>query len=244
MSAKQPKGESPAGKNRAKPSASKRAAPKKSLSKNASSKNASSKNASSKNASSKNASSKRSASKRIQILFLHSAGPQGPHQGSSDLVSYLKKGLGPEYAFTAPRPPRPEAPDYPRWKAALAEALKGMTGEVIAIGHSLGGSVLLKYLSEEKVKIKIAALCLAATPYWGEKGWEYEMFYLKDGFADSLPAIPKIFLYHSRKDDVVAFGHVKRYAEALPGATVRALQGDSHAFEAGLPELLQDLKRA
>jgi uncharacterized protein len=191
----------------------------------------------------KPSSSKESASKKIQVLFLHSAGPQGPHQGSSDLVSHLKKGLGSDYAFAAPKPPRPEDPDYPRWKRALAKALKGMKGEVIAIGHSLGGSVLLKYLSEEKVKVKIAALFLAATPYWGEKGWEYEMFYLKDRFAKSLPAIPKIFLYHSRQDEVVAFGHVKRYAESPPGAKVRALKGDSHVFEAGLPELLQDLKR-
>lgn len=69
------------------------------------------------------------------------------------------------------------------------------------------------------------------------------MFYLKDGFAKSLPAIPKIFLYHSRKDGAVPFNHVKRYAAALPGASLRALKGDNHAFEAGLPELLEDVRR-
>lgn len=187
--------------------------------------------------------SAKSLPRKIRILFLHSAGPQGPHQGSSDLIAYLKKGLGSVYQFTAPKLPRPEAPDYLRWKAKLAAVLKGMKGEVILIGHSLGGSVFLKYLSEEKVKIKISALFLAATPYWGEKGWEYEAFYLKDGFARSLPPIPKVVVYHSRKDPVVAFGHAKRYAAALPGATLRALKGDSHAFEGGLPELLEDVLR-
>ncbi|MDB5104683.1 MAG: serine hydrolase family protein [Fibrobacteres bacterium] len=185
---------------------------------------------------------KKTATKKTRVLFLHSAGPQGAHQGSSDLLAYLKKGLGSGYRFIAPKMPRPQAPDYAAWKAKLAGFLPALKGDAILIGHSLGGSVLLKYLSEEKVKTRIPALFLAATPYWGEKGWEYEVFHLKDGFEKRLPAIPEIFLYHSRKDGVVPFGHLKRYAEKLKQGKVRALKGDSHAFEGGMPEMLADLK--
>lgn len=110
------------------------------------------------------------------------------------------------------------------------------------IGHSLGGSVLAKYLSQERIGIRIAALCMVATPYWGEKGWEYEPFYLKEGFGSKLSRIPRIFLYHSRDDKVVAPGHVRRYAEALPKATVRLVKGRGHAFDKeGLPERMEDL---
>lgn len=177
------------------------------------------------------------------VLFLHSAGPQGPGQGSSEFVRYLKRELGSGFSVLAPKLPRPQAPDYGPWKAKLAAILSGMKGDVILIGHSLGGSVLLKYLSEEKVKIRIPALFLAATPFWGEKGWEYDMFRLQDGFAKKLPAIPFIFLYHSRKDEVVEFRHLKRYADKLPKALLRPISGNSHVFdEAGLPEMVADLK--
>jgi uncharacterized protein len=177
------------------------------------------------------------------VLFLHSAGPQGPGQGSSGLVGHLKKELGAGFSILAPKMPKPQAPDYGPWKAKLAKILSGLKGDVILIGHSLGGSVLLKYLSEEKVKIRIPALFLAATPFWGEKGWEYDVFRLRDGFAKKLPAIPFIFIYHSRKDEVVEFRHLKRYTDELPKALLRPIPGNSHVFdEAGLPELIADLK--
>jgi predicted alpha/beta hydrolase family esterase len=183
------------------------------------------------------------AKKKKRILFIHSAGPQGPHQGSGDFIAYLKKVLGSGYAFKAPKMPKPEAPDYAPWKAAIAKALAALKGDVILIGHSLGGSVLVKYLSEERIGIRVAGLFLAAAPYWGEKGWEYDVFYLKEGFTERLPSIPRIFLYHSRRDPVVAFGHAERYAKLLPGAVIRPLKGDSHAFDkGGLPELPEDLR--
>ena len=93
------------------------------------------------------------------------------------------------------------------------------------------------------MKIRIPALFLAAPPFWGEKGWEYDMFRLRDGFAKKLPAIPFIFLYHSRKDQMVEFRHLKRYADELPMALLRPIPGSAHVFdEAGLPELVADLK--
>jgi len=44
----------------------------------------------------------------------------------------------------------------------------------ILIGHSLGGSFLLKYVSEEKIAKTVAGIFLIATPYWGGAGWQYE----------------------------------------------------------------------
>jgi predicted alpha/beta hydrolase family esterase len=180
--------------------------------------------------------------KKKKVLFLHSAGPQGPHQGSGDFIAHLKAGLGSGFSLKCPKVPHPESPDYATWKAKLAKEMAGLEDGVILIGHSLGGSVLAKYLSEERIGIRIAALCLAATPFWGEKGWEYQPFYLKEGFGKKLSRIPRIFLYHSKDDKVVAPGHVRRYAEALPKATVRLVKGRGHAFEKeGLPELVEDL---
>ena len=186
---------------------------------------------------------KKKVTPKKTVLFLHSAGPQGPGQGSSGFVSYLKKELGSGFSILAPKMPKPQAPDYGPWKSMLTKILSGLKGDVILIGHSLGGSVLLKYLSEEKVKIRVPALFLAATPYWGLKGWEYDVFRLREGFAKKLPAIPFVFIYHSRKDEVVEFRHFKRYADELPKALLRPIPGSAHVFDGeGLPELIADIK--
>ena len=76
-----------------------------------------------------------------QVFFLHSAGAQGPHEGSSDLVAWLKKELGTGYEIMHPIMPHPESPDYALWKAKLKKELPKLEGEIILIGHSIGGSV-------------------------------------------------------------------------------------------------------
>jgi len=49
-------------------------------------------------------------------------------------------------------PPGAETPRYAAWKSQLEESLALLNDKSILVGHSLGGSVLLKYLSEETRK--------------------------------------------------------------------------------------------
>jgi hypothetical protein len=178
-----------------------------------------------------------------KIFFLHSAGPQGPHEGSSDLVAWLKSELGSGYQLIHPAMPRPEAPDYALWKAKLKEELAKVTGEVVFIGHSLGGSILLKYLAQEPLRNPIAGMFLVSVPFWsGDEDW-VQPFILPEDFATRLPAIPKLFLYHSKNDPHVPVSHQVLYAQALPRAAVRVLDGEDHEFSHGIPQLVADLKR-
>jgi uncharacterized protein len=174
-----------------------------------------------------------------QILFLHSAGPQGKHEGSSDLVAYLQKELGHDYNVRFPIMPDPDDPEYEAWRKKIEEELEKAEDGVILVGHSLGGSVLLKHLSEHPYKKQIAGLFLIATPYWGK---EMDEYMLADDFASKLPPIPIIMLYHSRHDEMVPFSHLSTYAKKLPKAYVRELYGDEHEFSEGIKELVQDIK--
>ncbi|WP_253806018.1 hypothetical protein [Paenibacillus sp. Cedars] len=63
-----------------------------------------------------------------------------------------------------------------------------------------------------------------------------------DSFANLLPRISSLYLYHSRRDPVV-FTHAQHYAKQLPQAVTRAYEGDDHYFLEGLPELVDDIKR-
>jgi len=177
-----------------------------------------------------------------EILFIHCAGPQDHFEGSDFLISYLRKTLGDSYSIHSPKMPDSENPHYDSWKEKVDRELNAMKEAPILIGHSLGGSVLLKYLSESSASKSITGLFLIAAPYWGTTGWEVDEFVLKHDFATHLHSVPRIFLYHSKDDEVVALPHVRYYSHQLPGATVHEINHRGHLYSKGLPELITDIK--
>ncbi|GAK01132.1 alpha/beta hydrolase [Geomicrobium sp. JCM 19055] len=178
-----------------------------------------------------------------QVLFIHSAGPQNAHEGSDALKGSLVQQLGNDYEWMAPPMPFPEDPKYAQWKAVLDESFASMHDGVVLIGHSLGGSVLLKYLSEEKCHVSISALCLIASPFWGVADWRREDFVLCEDFGTRLPTIPHMYFYQSKDDDQVPDTHMVYYAEKIRSLNPRLLSGKDHLFQDGLPELVTDLKQ-
>lgn len=178
-----------------------------------------------------------------QILFVHSAGPQGERQGSGGLVRYMEKELGEEFELRHPAMPAPESPVYEDWKREIKEGFTNLSKGSILIGHSLGGSALLKFLSEEKLELSFSALILIASPVWGMNAdWDKEDFLLASGFPSKLPEGLAIFLFYSVHEEVVPFEHAEKYAELLPSARLRQIPGSSHLFENGLPELVEEIK--
>ncbi|MEC5425097.1 alpha/beta hydrolase [Virgibacillus sp. C22-A2] len=178
-----------------------------------------------------------------QILFIHSAGPQGNDQGSNDLVAFLQEACGADYNIIHPKMPDSENPIYELWREQLKNEIELLDGHVILIGHSLGGSVLLKYLSEEGCRLHISGLITIAAPYWGkDDNWQREDFTLSEDFASNLARIAQLVMYHSRNDEIVPFAHVEHYAKNLPQAIIRALEGGAHLFHEGIHELIKDIR--
>ncbi len=177
-----------------------------------------------------------------QLLFIHGAGNKRRPLGSGKLIAYLQEKLGSDYVALSPDMPDPENPRYLAWRDQIEQELAVLEDGCILIGHSLGGSVLLKAFAEGVSHKRIAGLFLVAVPYWGkDEDWELE-YSLPEGFAAKLPPISRLVFYHSRNDEVVPFGHVWQYKEKLPQALARVLDGSEHSFSAGLPELVDDLK--
>jgi predicted alpha/beta hydrolase family esterase len=169
-----------------------------------------------------------------RVLFVHGA---GVHDGGP-LAAYLRRALADHFDVHAPRMPQPDEPAYEPWKAAIESELE--RGVEIAIGHSLGGSVLLKLLAERQAPSQLTALFTVAAPYWGADDWSVPEFALPADLS-ALDPIPRIGLFHSRDDEIVPFAHLALYAQRLPRATVHAVHGRGHEFEAGLPELVAEL---
>jgi uncharacterized glyoxalase superfamily protein PhnB/predicted alpha/beta hydrolase family esterase len=149
--------------------------------------------------------------------------------------------LGSDYHVLSPEMPEPEHPEYTHWKRELDKDLALLRGDAILVGHSLGGSVLLKYLSEQPLLKSIAGLFIVAAPFWGAEHWDVDEYRLTENFNQYLPSMSRLVLYHSRNDKVVPFSHLSMYATRLPGATFRETRGQ-HLFHNGLPELITDIK--
>lgn len=179
-------------------------------------------------------------SAKMPILFAHSAGPQyGPRKGSYDLVHFLRVKLGDAYRVSFPTIPAPSAPSYSKYRELFANAFSRATEPLLLIGHSLGASTLLKYLSEETPQIPVRGLFLVSTPHWTSRMKEFQ---LKPHFEKQLTHIPKIFLYHSKRDQDVPITHLAFYESAFRNAVVRRLNGSEHTFQNGLPRLASDIR--
>ena len=172
------------------------------------------------------------------VLFIPGAGDPRHPQGSGHLADYLTRELGGAFEVVAPAMPNADDPSYRSWRDAIESQLRNLGDEPLLVGHSFGGSVLLKYLAEGTNAVPIAGLFLVATPFWGP---DFPDFALPDDFAASLRDIP-ILLYHSRDDPEIPVSHLRRYQEHLPHATSRLIDGSEHSFIHGMPQLVRDIQ--
>ena len=178
------------------------------------------------------------------ILFIHGGGEESAYEEDRLLAASLQSALGAAYEVRYPKMPLEESAGYEDWKARITTELSALDDQVILVAHSVGGSILLKYLSEERVQKPIAGLFLLATPYFGgDDNWNYPEMNLAQDFATKLTAIPRIFLYHSHDDEVVPFAHLGLYAAKLPQAVVRIFDGRGHQFGNDLAEIAEDITR-
>jgi uncharacterized protein len=176
-----------------------------------------------------------------QVLFIQGGGGEEDYAADAKLVASLQEHLGEAYVVHYPQLPEESSPDFGRIKQIDKEILL-INGEVILAGHSLGASMLLKYLSESQVKKKIAGIFLLSTPFWsGEEAWKQGLK-LQENFAAKLPEGVPIFLYHCRDDEEVPFDHLGLYAQNLPQATVREIASGGHQLNNDLSLVAKDIK--
>jgi len=191
-----------------------------------------------------------------QVLVMHGGGSFIPHKGESmieiiaakepllermrrsiDWKALMQERLGVDYDVLAPKMPNADAPHYAEWKLWFEKILPLLDEECLFVGHSLGAMFLAKYFSEEPARAHIPALFLVAPPYEA-LGYEWELHDVK-ALSEH---VAKLFIYHSKDDEVVPFSASEKFKEKLPNATFRELDGRGHFNKDNLPEIIDDIK--
>ena len=178
---------------------------------------------------------------RADVLFVQGGG-KGAHDEDAMLAASLQRALGGDYKVHFPRMPDEDDPDVRTWKQAISDELSRLGEKPVLVGHSVGGSMLLKYLSEEEVSKPLGGLFLLAAPSWDKDKWNFADLKLPRDIDKRLASIPRIFLYHSRDDATVPFGHLALHAARLPKATVREVEGRGHQFGNDLSDVARDIR--
>lgn len=176
-----------------------------------------------------------------QILFIHGGGDDG-YGADYKMLPSLKQALGADFKIHYPKMQEDETDALAAlWLEQIDTGISGFYTDLILVGHSLGASMLLKYLSEFKVSGNIKAIFLIAPPFWdGTQDW-IQPLKLKENFAEKLPGNLPLFFYQTRDDDIVPYEQFERYKVEVPWATFREIPSGGHQFNNDLSIVAMDI---
>jgi predicted alpha/beta hydrolase family esterase len=177
------------------------------------------------------------------VLFIQGGG-EDVHDGwDNKIVESLERELGSEYTVRYPRMPHEADPSYRRWKAALKREFKRLDDGAILVGHSIGGTILIRTLADEPPELTIGGIFLIAAPFMGDGGWQSDEFEPLADLGGRLSEAVPIYLYHGSQDETAPLAHVDLYAQAIPLAIVRRLSGRDHQLNNDMSEVAADVRR-
>ena len=175
------------------------------------------------------------------IIFFQGGGDREDYEADAKLVASLETNLGAGYSIHYPLLQTDETPDLGR-RRQIGNEISASPDNVTLVGHSLGASMLLVYLSETRIKRTIQSIFLLATPFWqGSEDW-VKALRLKPDFAKRLDKTIPLFFYHCRDDQEVPFEHMRLYKQQLPWATFRELAAGGHQLNNDLTIVANDIK--
>lgn len=163
--------------------------------------------------------------------------------GKKDWKRTLGETLGTGYEVIMPDMPNKINAKYVEWKIWFEKFVSHLEPEITLIGHSLGGTFLAKYLSENNLPRSINGIFLIAACY-DDKDSEYSLadFILTKKLERLAKQSPKIFLYHSKDDPIVPYADFLKYQKELPNAVGKTFQDREHFNQESFPELIEDMK--
>ncbi len=163
---------------------------------------------------------------------------------TKDWKTELGKVLGRRYRVINPCMPNAENAKYLEWAIWFKKCQPYFADGMILVGHSLGSIFLAKYLAENRLPKKVAAVCLVSSP-WSDASHKKPLgdFLLPAKF-DRLAAYgSRLHFFHSEDDPIVNFASLGHYANALPDAILHIYKNRGHFISPSFPEIVKLIKQ-
>lgn len=155
----------------------------------------------------------------------------------------LQKDLGENYDVILAEMPDKDNAKYVEWAIYFNKLVPLLDDDLILVGHSLGGIFLTKFLSENLINKKIKALILVASPFDDVNSDEsLGDFKLLDNFDLVRNQGEKIFLVHSKDDNVVSYEEVEKYKNILSNAEILSFEDKGHFGQENFVEIVDLIK--
>lgn len=177
-----------------------------------------------------------------QILFVQGGGAGTHDEWDDKLVHSLRRELGEAWDVRYPRMPSEDDPSDATWGPAIRRELAAVDDGAVLVGHSVGGTLLIRQLAERPPSPKLAAIVLIATPFVGAGGWPGDEFALADDLGSRLPQGVPVLLFHGLDDDTVPPAHADLYARAIPQARLHLLPARDHQLGNDLAEVASAIR--
>jgi predicted alpha/beta hydrolase family esterase len=177
-----------------------------------------------------------------KVLFIQGGG-EGVHDDwDGKLAESLRSNLGSGYSVVYPRMPDEADPRYESWKATLCDELATLGKRALLVGHSVGGTILIKAVAESPPRSTVDGIFLIAAPFVGEGGWISEELELPFELGARISESTRVYLYYGSEDTTVSCDHADLYARAIPHAVVRRLADRDHQLNDDLSEVAADIR--
>lgn len=143
-------------------------------------------------------------------------------QTSLHFTQTLAEDLGDDYEVFMPTMPNKQNADFGEWSIWFERHLSYLRDDITLIGWSLGGMFLAKYLSENKLPVRVGKLVLLAAPCGycqSEDGNDCGNFQFDPSILQNIAQnTNQVFILHSKDDFVVPITAAYEYKIALPEA--------------------------
>jgi len=177
------------------------------------------------------------------VLFIQGGG-EGAYTEDQHIADALVAALGSSWHVHYPAMPREADPDYNEWKKQIHSRLSALSEPVILVGHSLGASIILKYLCDSPAVLPAAVFVIASPVWHDEQDWYWPAAALPANAGSVIPKEVPLFLYQAKDDSVVPVKHVHILSELFPHAHIRIFKDGGHQFEKHISAVAKDILRS
>ena len=155
----------------------------------------------------------------------------------------LRERLAPMQVFAPDMPSKYNA-HYAEWSLWFEKVIPFLRDDVVLIGHSLGGTFVAKYLSENTLPVSIKATFLVAAPSADNlPDYTLASFSLPPSLEGLKQQGGTIHLYQSADDPVVPYTDVEHFRTQLPEALFHSFQDRGHFLQEEFPELIEEITK-